>query len=100
MLISVCIPTYNRPKSLLNCLNSLSLQTDLDFEVCISDNCSHENIERILAYNDIAADASSDEGNKVKFALNNNLKGKLFLGDNLRGPDIYSERILEGTASF
>ena len=29
----------------------------------------HENIERILAYNDIAADASSDEGNKVKFAL-------------------------------
>ena len=48
MLISVCIPTYNRPKSLLNCLNSLSLQTDLDFEVCISDNCSHENIERII----------------------------------------------------
>jgi len=48
MLISLCIPTYNRPKHLLNCLNSLALQTNSNFEVCISDNCSEENIENII----------------------------------------------------
>ena len=48
MLISVCIPTYNRPHSLLNCLNSLSLQTRKNFEVCISDNCSNKDIKKII----------------------------------------------------
>ena len=33
MSISICIPTYNRSKHLLDCLNSLSLQSDLNFEV-------------------------------------------------------------------
>ena len=40
MLLSICIPTYNRPESLLNCLNSLAKQKNKDFEVCIADNCS------------------------------------------------------------
>lgn len=48
MLISVCIPTYNRPESLINCLNSLSLQSNKNFEVCISDNCSKKNIGRLI----------------------------------------------------
>ena len=48
MLISVCIPTYNRPEHLNNCLNSLSLQTNKNFEVCISDNCSKINIDKIV----------------------------------------------------
>ena len=48
MLISICIPTYNRPESLLNCLNSLALQTNKNFEVCISDNCSKENIKKLI----------------------------------------------------
>lgn len=48
MLISICIPTYNRPYSLLNCLNSLSLQTKKNFEVCISDNCSKTNIKKLI----------------------------------------------------
>ena len=48
MLISICIPTYNRPESLLNCLNSLSLQTNKNFEVCISDNCSKTNIYQLI----------------------------------------------------
>ena len=48
MLISICIPTYNRPESLLNCLNSLSLQTNKNFEVCISDNCSKKNIKNLI----------------------------------------------------
>ena len=48
MSISICIPTYNRSKHLLNCLNSLLLQTDLNFEVCISDNGSNENIYDLI----------------------------------------------------
>ena len=48
MLISICIPTYNRPESLLNCLNSLSLQTNKNFEVCLSDNCSKKNIKNLI----------------------------------------------------
>ena len=49
MSISICIPTYNRSKHLLDCLNSLSLQSDLNFEVCISDNGSDENISELIA---------------------------------------------------
>ena len=48
MLISVCIPTYNRPEHLNNCLNSLFLQTNKNFEVCISDNSSKINIDKII----------------------------------------------------
>ena len=48
MLISVCIPTYNRPESLINCLNSLTLQTKKNFEVCISDNCSTKDIKKLI----------------------------------------------------
>ena len=48
MLISICIPTYNRPENLLNCLNSLCLQTNNSFEVCISDNCSDYNVEELI----------------------------------------------------
>tara|TARA_B100001029_G_scaffold177945_1_gene183574 strand:- start:528 stop:1523 length:996 start_codon:yes stop_codon:yes gene_type:complete len=48
VLISICIPTYNRPSTLINCLNSLSLQTEKQFEVCISDNCSDENIQKLI----------------------------------------------------
>ena len=48
MLISICIPTYNRPESLINCLNSLVLQTKKNFEVCISDNCSKKNIFNLV----------------------------------------------------
>ena len=47
MLLSICIPTYNRINQLDNCLNSILIstkkinQTELsDFEVCISDNAS------------------------------------------------------------
>ena len=46
MLLSICIPTYNRPVSLLNCLNSIATQKNKnDFEVCISDNCSNDDLE-------------------------------------------------------
>lgn len=48
MLLSICIPTFNRINHLDNCLNSILISsgnvTDLDFEVCISDNCSAEQV--------------------------------------------------------
>ena len=48
MLISICIPTYNRPEHLKNCLNSLAKQTYKNFEVCVSDNHSNSNIRKIV----------------------------------------------------
>lgn len=51
MFLSICIPTYNRPEDLKNCLNSILLQKNLDkknFELCISDNCSKQNILKVL----------------------------------------------------
>lgn len=51
MLLSICIPTYNRVKSLNNCLNSILIAKNffnLDFEVCISDNATNENISNII----------------------------------------------------
>ena len=49
MLLSICIPTYNRPESLVNCLNSLAKQKNKkDFEVCISDNFSKKNIKNLI----------------------------------------------------
>ena len=48
MLLSICIPTYNRPESLINCLNSLASQRTKNFEVCISDNCSKKNIKKLI----------------------------------------------------
>ena len=49
--LSICIPTYNRVRCLRNCLNSIYIakkNTNLKIEVCISDNCSEENIDKII----------------------------------------------------
>lgn len=49
--LSVCIPTYNRTKYLFNCLKSIQTAkkySNLDFEVCISDNNSKEKILPII----------------------------------------------------
>lgn len=48
MLLSICIPTYNRPEHLRNCLTSISQQNSSDFEVCISDNASKSDIAKII----------------------------------------------------
>ncbi len=51
MKISICIPTYNRARHLENCLNSIILcgaQSDLKFQVCVSDNCSTDNTEEVV----------------------------------------------------
>ena len=52
MILSICIPNYNRSKYLENCLNSIYIASlevkQFEFEVCISDNCSEENIYEIV----------------------------------------------------
>ena len=51
MLLSICIPTYNRPNQLPNCLHSIYLAKkngNLDFEVCISDNGSSYDVNKIV----------------------------------------------------
>jgi len=52
MILSICIPTYNRVDQLDNCLNSILISKkkvdNFDFEVCISDNNSEENTESII----------------------------------------------------
>ena len=52
LLLSICIPTYNRPQHLENCLEAIFISKknckSLNFEVCISDNGSKHNIKSII----------------------------------------------------
>lgn len=53
MLLSICIPNYNRGKYLNNCLNSIliaKLFSSIKFEICISDNGSIDNISSIVNF--------------------------------------------------
>ena len=51
MLLSICIPTYNRALNLYNCLHSIKIASKLvsknKFEVCISDNSSNDDSKNI-----------------------------------------------------
>jgi len=49
--ISICIPTYNRSDSLINCLNSIAIAAENyfgQFEVCVSDNGSDDDTRSIV----------------------------------------------------
>ncbi|BBI34511.1 glycosyltransferase [Cohnella abietis] len=50
-LLSICIPTYNRSKELIECLESVMPQTSASglIEVCVSDNASDDATPAILA---------------------------------------------------
>ena len=51
MKISICIPTYNRAGHLTNCLKSIKdnrLSSNVDFEICVSDNASIDNTEEVV----------------------------------------------------
>jgi GT2 family glycosyltransferase len=47
--ISLCIPTYNRPALLRQCVTSLLAQTTDDCEVVVVDNCSGEETAAVVA---------------------------------------------------
>jgi len=51
MLLSICIPTFNRSIHLENCLNSIyncKRRSLMEFQVCISDNCSTDYTEKVV----------------------------------------------------
>lgn len=51
MRISICIPTYNRAAHLTNCLQSIISNrsiSKINFEVCVSDNCSTDETEQVV----------------------------------------------------
>ena len=47
-MITVIIPTYNRPDCLKKALGSLALQTDNRFNVLVVDDCSTEDVKWIV----------------------------------------------------
>ncbi len=65
MLLSICIPNYNKPALLRNCLESIyqsKLKSTMDFEICISDNSSTQKIDDVV----------KDYNNKLKINFNIN----------------------------
>ena len=51
MRLSICIPTFNRASHLNNCLNSIiscRLNSELKFQVCVSDNHSTDDTENVV----------------------------------------------------
>ena len=52
MLLSICIPSYNRLDCLENCLNSILISSknvkNFEFEVCVSDNYSDQDPIQII----------------------------------------------------
>lgn len=75
MLLSICIPTYNRVDSLNDCLNSILIadknQKNLKYEICISDNGSVENTDTIVdAYKSKLKIKYNKNEKNLGFALN------------------------------
>ena len=53
-MLSICIPSYNRANYLLKALNSIYSQNNhsMNFEVCISNNCSSDDYSKVEDYID------------------------------------------------
>jgi len=51
MKLSICIPTFNRAQHLANCLQSIvsnRSRSTIDFQVCVSDNCSTDGTAEVV----------------------------------------------------
>ena len=75
MELSICIPTFNRVKQLDNCLNSILISKNkvknFNFEVCVSDNGSVEDVSKIIRkYEKNIKIKYNQNKNNVGFALN------------------------------
>lgn len=66
-LLSICIPSYNRPKELIRCLNSIDAKSIEKIEIVISDDCSPL---RQLITNDINI-FKSDSKFDIRYLSNN-----------------------------
>lgn len=49
LLISVCIPTFNRDKIVYDCVRQILQNVDEDLEVVVGDNCSTDKTQEMLA---------------------------------------------------
>ena len=75
MILSICIPSYNRLNCLDNCLNSILIASrnvkNFEFEVCVSDNNSDKDpieiIDRYKKYYKIKYNRNTEN---LGFALN------------------------------
>ena len=53
MKVSICIPTYNSPETLVRLLDSIFCQSFVDYEVIVSDDSSNGEVERVVnSYSD------------------------------------------------
>jgi len=53
MRVSICIPTYNSPKTLKRLLDSVFDQSFTDYEVVVSDDSSNDDVEKVVkSYSD------------------------------------------------
>jgi len=72
--LSICIPTFNRVRCLRNCLESIyqsKKNSTLDFDVCISDNNSEEDVNEVLnEYNSKLNINFNKNSENLGFALN------------------------------
>ncbi|OQY75515.1 MAG: hypothetical protein B6D44_01215 [Ignavibacteriales bacterium UTCHB2] len=64
MLISICIPHYNRAEYLLKVLDTIREQTYKEIEIVISDDCSKDNSEKVIP--DYIRNSES-AGEQIKF---------------------------------
>ena len=89
MILSICIPSFNRLDCLDNCLNSILISSknvkDFKFEVCISDNCLRNPTDIINKYTKYIKIVFSRNQQNIGFALNAiktlELARKIFLVD-------------------
>ena len=75
MILSICIPTFNRENNLNNCLNSILISSknvkDFQFEVCISDNNSNYDVEKVISkYNQSLNIKFNKNKKNLGFSLN------------------------------
>lgn len=78
MILSICIPTYNRTEHLHNCLNSILIAkkktTKFNFEVCVSDNNSEQDVKKII----------NEYSDKLKIKFNKNEKNLGFANNAIK----------------
>jgi glycosyltransferase involved in cell wall biosynthesis len=65
-LVSIIIPTYNRPDYLKQAITSAVNQTYRNIEIIVSDNCSHQNPQSIV---------ESFQDSRIKFLRNSENQG-------------------------
>ncbi len=75
MLLSICIPTLDRQEHLDNCLNSILISSKntshLKFEVCISDNGSDYDVQKLISKYDKNLNIKFKKNSKnLGFSLN------------------------------